>query len=78
MQLYINAFGGRVEKLPGNIFINIEEKLDILDEFWDFKFVKNSGVEKKKHMCIRQSHSDYVTYIPVESGLKNYAFSDSS
>ena len=67
-----------VEKItPGDIFISKGEKLEILDEFWDFKFVKNSGLEKRKNICIRQSHMDHVVTFPVESGLKNYAFSDS-
>lgn len=67
-----------VEKIPpGDIFISKGEKLEILDEFWDFKFVKNSGLEKRKNMFIRQSHMDHVVTFPAESGLKNYAFSDS-
>jgi GMP synthase-like glutamine amidotransferase len=79
MQLFITAIGGKVESMGEGKFVSSSERLDLVDEFWNFEFVKKSNVSKRKCLNIRQAHGDHVTLIPELDNykLKTYASSDS-
>jgi GMP synthase-like glutamine amidotransferase len=66
-QVLAYALDGEVQYM--NKTINYIEEIEIDESFWDFDFVKNSGVEKQKKINIFQFHSDQVTGIPDSINL---------
>lgn len=75
-QIINEAFGGRVRKNKGGEFLNFVEIVNVDTNFWNFSFVKNSGIDETKFLLkIYEIHGDEV--YKTGEGLKSYGTSDS-
>ena len=61
MQMIISALGGEVKR--SNIIQRFPVDIKLKDKFWDFNFVKKSGIVKQP-MKICQAHGDHVIKAP--------------
>jgi GMP synthase-like glutamine amidotransferase len=80
LQVLVSALGGKVEKMGEDIFVARGEQINFTDDFWNFNFVKQSGVQKGDgSLVIRQAHGDHTTLLPDYDThkIKNYASSES-
>jgi len=73
-QMFSETNGGLVLKRKGGESFSGVEEINIDDSFWDFNFVRNSGVQRKKVVNLFQSHLDEVVEMP--KNLNRYADSE--
>lgn len=64
MQIIVKALGGEVIK--GTMIERFPVKMNLDEAFWNFKYVKDSQVDKREYLKICEAHGDYVTKLPDE------------
>ena len=52
MQIIINSLGGKILSVGKGKHRGIPEDIEIDDKFYEYNFVKKSGIEKKKFLRI--------------------------
>ena len=60
MQIIINCLGGKILSVGRGKHRGIPEDIEIDDKFYEYNFVKKSGIEKKKILRICEAHGDYI------------------
>ena len=60
MQIIINSLGGKISSVGIGKHRSIPEDIEIDNKFYEYNFVKNSGIEKKSILRICEAHGDYI------------------
>lgn len=69
MEIFISAIGGKISNMGKGVFERFPADINIKEDFWNFNFVKKSGVTKVKSMRLNEAHSDYIDTIPEKYGF---------
>jgi GMP synthase-like glutamine amidotransferase len=75
-QIFSKINLSEIGKKLGNRVQEVEE-IGVDEKFWNFKFVKNSGVEKMMSFKAMEDHGDEVKTIPLNNNMKLYGSSKS-
>ena len=60
MQIIINSLGGKISSVEKGKHRSIPEDIEIDNKFYEYNFVKKSGIEKKNILRICEAHGDYI------------------
>ena len=60
MQIIVNALGGKISSMKKGTHRGNPEDIYIDNKFYDYNFVKRSGIEKKNVLRICEAHGDYI------------------